>query len=47
MGETREEGKMAKSNAELVEKAARLARDEGREVASVEQAREILCLNAT
>jgi len=42
-----EEGKMAKSNAELVEKAARLARDEGREVASVEQAREILCLNAT
>ncbi|TMD33411.1 MAG: 3-keto-5-aminohexanoate cleavage protein, partial [Chloroflexi bacterium] len=35
-----EEGKMAKSNAELVEKAARLARDEGREVASVEQARE-------
>src|SRR5256886_10156923 len=42
-----EEGRMAKSNAELVEKAARLARDEGREVASVEQAREILCLNAT
>src|SRR6266576_5176959 len=42
-----EEGSMAKSNADLVEKAVRLARDEGREVASVEQARQILCLNAT
>src|SRR6266576_5505428 len=42
-----EEGRMAKSNGELVEKAVRLARDEGREVASVEQARQILCLNAT
>ena len=42
-----EAGSMAKSNADLVEKAVRLARDEGREVASVEQARQILCLNAT
>ncbi len=42
-----EEGRMAKSNAELVEKAARLVRDEGRQVASVEQARQILGLNAT
>ena len=42
-----EVGSMAKSNADLVEKAVRLARDEGREVASVEQARQILCLNAT
>ena len=42
-----DEGKMAKSNADLVEKAARLARDVGREVASAEQARQILCLNAT
>ena len=42
-----EEGSMAKSNADLVEKAVRLARDEEREVASVEQARQILCLNAT
>src|SRR5438876_5673055 len=40
-----DEGKMAKSNADLVEKAARLARDVGREVASAEQARLILCLN--
>ena len=42
-----DEGRMAKSNADLVEKAARLARDVGREVASAEQARQILCLNAT
>jgi uncharacterized protein (DUF849 family) len=39
-----EEGVMAKSNGELVEKAARLARDLGREVASVEEARTILSL---
>jgi uncharacterized protein (DUF849 family) len=42
-----EEGRMAKSNAELVEKAARLASALGREVASVDEARRILCLNAT
>ncbi len=41
-----EEGRMAKSNAELVEKAVRLARDLGRPVASVVEARRILCLNA-
>jgi uncharacterized protein (DUF849 family) len=40
-----EEGRMAKSNAELVEKAARLAAAVGREVASVDEARKILCLN--
>jgi len=39
-----EDGRMAKSNGELVEKAARLAHDLGRDVASVEQARTILCL---
>jgi 3-keto-5-aminohexanoate cleavage enzyme len=39
-----EEGRMAKSNGELVEKAARLARDLGRPVASVAEARTILCL---
>lgn len=39
-----EEGTMAKSNADLVEKAARMARDIGRPVASVEEARTILCL---
>jgi uncharacterized protein (DUF849 family) len=39
-----EEGRMAKSNGELVEKASRLARDLGREVASIEEARTILCL---
>jgi uncharacterized protein (DUF849 family) len=39
-----EEGRMAKSNGELVEKAARLARDVGRPVASIAEARKILCL---
>ena len=39
-----EEGRMAKSNGELVEKAARLARDLGRPVASISEARTILCL---
>ncbi len=39
-----EEGLMAKSNGELVEKAARLARDLGRTVASTEEARRILGL---
>jgi uncharacterized protein (DUF849 family) len=34
-----EEGKMAKSNADLVEKACRLARDLGRDVASIAEAR--------
>jgi len=40
-----EEGRMAASNGELVEKAARLARDVGRPVASVDEARKILCLD--
>jgi 3-keto-5-aminohexanoate cleavage enzyme len=39
-----EEGSMARSNGELVEKAARMARDLGRGVATIEQARKILCL---
>ena len=39
-----EEGRMASSNGELVEKAARLVRELGREVATVEQARQSLCL---
>ena len=39
-----EEGRMAKSNGELVEKAARLSRDLGRAVASIEEARRILGL---
>jgi uncharacterized protein (DUF849 family) len=39
-----EEGRMANSNGELVEKAARLARDLGRPVASAEEARKILSL---
>ncbi len=37
-------GEMAKSNGELVEVAARLVRDVGRKVASVEEARKILSL---
>ena len=41
-----EEGRMAKSNADLVEKAVRLARDLGRDVASIDKARRILCLDA-
>jgi len=40
-----EEGRMAKSNGELVEKAARVAHDLGREVASIEEARTILSLS--
>ena len=40
-----EEGRMAKSNGDLVEKARRLARDLGRDVASIEEARKILCLD--
>jgi 3-keto-5-aminohexanoate cleavage enzyme len=40
-----DEGRMAKSNGELVEKAARMARDLGRPVASIDEARTILCLN--
>lgn len=40
-----EEGRMAKSNGELVEKASRMARDLGRPVASIDEARTILCLN--
>ena len=39
-----DEGRMAKSNGELVEKAARLVRDLGREVASIGESRKILCL---
>ncbi|HXI96913.1 MAG TPA: 3-keto-5-aminohexanoate cleavage protein, partial [Candidatus Acidoferrum sp.] len=34
-----EQGKMAKSNGDLVEKACRLARDLGREVATAAEAR--------
>jgi 3-keto-5-aminohexanoate cleavage enzyme len=41
-----EEGRMAASNGELVEKAARLAADIGRPIASVDEARKILCLDA-
>jgi 3-keto-5-aminohexanoate cleavage enzyme len=39
-----EEGRMAKSNGELVEKAAGMVRDLGRDVASIEESRRILCL---
>ena len=39
-----EEGRMAKSNGELVEKAARMTREVGRPVASIAEARTILCL---
>jgi uncharacterized protein (DUF849 family) len=39
------EGEMAESNADLVEKAARMARDVGREPATPEEAREILRLD--
>jgi 3-keto-5-aminohexanoate cleavage enzyme len=39
-----EEGRMAASNGELVEKVARMAADVGRPVASVDEARKILCL---
>src|SRR5579872_4057056 len=41
------EGRMAKSNGELVEKAARLVHDLGSEVASVSEAREMLTLSAS
>ena len=41
-----EEGKMAKSNGDLVQKAARLVHDLGRDVATVDEARKILCLSA-
>ena len=40
-----EDGRMAKSNADLVEKAARLARDLGRPVATAEEARSLLGLD--
>jgi 3-keto-5-aminohexanoate cleavage enzyme len=40
-----EQGKMAKSNGDLVEKACRLARDLGREVASIAEARAQLSLS--
>src|SRR5467141_858258 len=40
-----EEGKMARSNGELVDKAARLARDLGRSVATIDEARKILRLS--
>lgn len=40
-----EEGRMAKSNAELVEKAVRMARDTGRPVATISEARELLQLD--
>ena len=39
------QGRMAKSNGELVEKAAAMARDLGRDVATVDEARRILCLS--
>jgi uncharacterized protein (DUF849 family) len=39
-----EEGRMAKSNGELVEKAARRVRDLGHDVASIDESRRILCL---
>ena len=42
-----EEGRMAKSNGEVVEKAARLCRDLGHEVASVSEARAQLSLDGT
>jgi 3-keto-5-aminohexanoate cleavage enzyme len=40
-----EEGRMARSNGELVEKAVRLCRDLGREAASPAEARQLLRLN--
>jgi 3-keto-5-aminohexanoate cleavage enzyme len=41
-----EEGRMAASNGELVEKAARLCRDLGHEVAAIAEARSQLGLDA-
>jgi uncharacterized protein (DUF849 family) len=40
-----EQGKMAKSNGDLVEKASRLVQDLGREVASIAEARMQLSLS--
>jgi len=40
-----EEGRMAKSNGELVEKATRMVSDVGREVASIDDARTLLSLS--
>jgi 3-keto-5-aminohexanoate cleavage enzyme len=40
-----EQGRMARSNGELVEKAAAMARDLGKDVATVDEARRILCLS--
>jgi len=42
-----EEGKMAKSNADLVEKASRLAHDLGRDLATAAEARAQLGLDPT
>jgi uncharacterized protein (DUF849 family) len=39
-----EEGRMAKSNGELVEKASAMVRAQGRDVASIAESRKILCL---
>ncbi|MCP4613003.1 MAG: 3-keto-5-aminohexanoate cleavage protein, partial [Planctomycetes bacterium] len=40
-------GQLAESNAQLVEKVVRMAREFGREIATPQQAREILGLSAT
>ena len=40
-------GNLAESNAQLVEKVVRMAREFGREIATPQQAREILGLSAT
>jgi 3-keto-5-aminohexanoate cleavage enzyme len=40
-------GVLAKSNAQMVEKVVRLARELGREVATAEEAREILKLQSS
>jgi 3-keto-5-aminohexanoate cleavage enzyme len=40
-----EQGRMARSNGELVEKAAAMSRDLGQDVATVDEARRILCLS--
>ena len=42
-----EDGVYAKTNAELVEKAVRIAREVGREIASASEAREIVGLPAS
>jgi 3-keto-5-aminohexanoate cleavage enzyme len=41
-----EKGSLAKSNAQLVEKVVRIAKELGREIATPEEARQILGLNA-